>query len=93
MRKPWCVGTIVFLACCNTLSVVASTTNDTARISEAEIGKMLERHDVIIVDARSNRDLDKSDFKIKGAVREYPREIESHMDKFPRTKTLIFYCT
>jgi rhodanese-related sulfurtransferase len=48
---------------------------------------MLENPDVIIVDIRNADGL-----KIKGAVQEDAGNMNSWMSKYPKDKTLIFYC-
>lgn len=57
------------------------------RINKEELKKILGNPDVIIVDIRKT-----ADRKIKGAVREDPEKLFSHMRKYPKNKTLILYC-
>ena len=40
----------------------------------------------------SNSDWNKSELKIKGAVREELSTISGWIDKYPKGKTLVFYC-
>jgi hypothetical protein len=47
--------------------------------------------DLIILDVRTDKDLSKSDKKIKGAIREEPRDFVSWADKYPRQKTIVLY--
>jgi rhodanese-related sulfurtransferase len=54
---------------------------------------MLGRHDVILVDVRDPISWDKSDSKIRGAVRENPEQLTAWANKYPKDKTLIFYCS
>jgi len=62
------------------------------KITKEEVKGMLENAEVIIVDVRLGKDWDGSKLKIKGAVREDPRKVSSWIDKYPKGKTLIFYC-
>ncbi len=62
------------------------------RITKEELKAMLGKPDVIIVDVRADKDWTDSDLKIKGAVRESPQAIESWASKYPKDKTLVFYC-
>jgi len=62
------------------------------KITKEEVKGMLGNAEVIIVDVRLGGDWDGSKLKIKGAVREDPRNIGSWVDKYPKEKTLIFYC-
>jgi rhodanese-related sulfurtransferase len=62
------------------------------KITKEEVKAMLDDTEVIIVDVRLGGDWDGSKSKIKGAVREDPRNVSSWVDKYPKEKTLIFYC-
>ena len=64
------------------------------RVTKEELRSMLDHPDVIIVDVRLEEEWEKSEWKIKGAVRENPEgDIQSLMEKYPRNKTLVFYCS
>ena len=53
---------------------------------------MLGNPDVIILDVRSALDWNQSNRKMKGAVREDPREVTTWTDKYPREKAIVLYC-
>jgi hypothetical protein len=62
------------------------------RVTKEELRSMLDRPDVIIVDVRLWDAWRKSEWKIKGAVRENPEgNIQSWMEKYPKNKTIVFY--
>jgi len=65
---------------------------DVPRIAKEEVREILKNPDVIIIDVRQQADWKASDEKIQGAVREDPDTIISVMEKYPKDKTLIFYC-
>jgi rhodanese-related sulfurtransferase len=46
----------------------------------------------VLIDVRAGKDWTESDTKIKGAVREDPKEFSSWADKYPKDKTLVLYC-
>jgi rhodanese-related sulfurtransferase len=48
---------------------------------------------LVIIDVRLGKDWTDSDLKIKGAVREESEAFESWAKKYPKDKTLVFYCT
>jgi len=52
----------------------------------------LENSDVIVIDVRTAHDWEGSKTKIKGAVREDAHNIASWINKYPKEKTLVFYC-
>ena len=64
-----------------------------SRITKEQVMPMLESPDVMILDVRSAQDWKNTEWKIKGAVREGRKgESSVWMDKYPKAKTLIFYC-
>ena len=62
------------------------------RISKEELKSMLGNKEVIIVDVRTGKDWKASEYKIKGAVRVDPREVESWASKYSENQTFVFYC-
>jgi len=62
------------------------------RMTTDELMAMLGNPDLIIIDVRYGKDWTESDVKIKGAVREDPEAFDSWAKKYPKDKTLVFYC-
>jgi len=63
------------------------------RMSVQELRAMLGQPDLVVLDVRIKDEWEKSDSKIKGAVRENPEvAIRSWAENYPRNKTLVFYC-
>ena len=62
------------------------------RISKEKLRSMLGNPDTVIIDVRLSGHLAGSDTKIQGAIREDPEKVNSWMDKYPKDKTLVFYC-
>lgn len=92
--KFWTITAVTlsfaFLGCFQNLTPVVKI----PRITKEELKSMLGHPDVIIVDVRLEDEWRKSGWKIMGAVREDPeKEIQSWADKYPKEKTLIFYCS
>ena len=71
----------------------ASLAADVSRISKEELKGMMGKEKVIIIDVRSDIDLEKSNQKIQGAVIEDAGKVETWMAKYPQDKTLVFYCS
>jgi hypothetical protein len=65
---------------------------DAPRMTKDELMAMLGNPDLIIIDVRYGKDWTESDVKIKGAVREDPEAFDSWAKKYPKDKTLVFYC-
>ena len=67
-------------------------TADVERMTKETLSEILDNPDTIIIDVRAGRDWGSSEFKIKGARRENPGDVESWAGKYPKDKTLVFYC-
>ena len=75
------------------LCVAASAIAEDKRITKEEVMQMLGSPDLIIIDVRAALDWEKSELKIKGAIREDPDNVSSWMSKYPKDKTIAFYCS
>ncbi len=62
------------------------------RMPIEELKGMLGKPDLVIVDVRRDEDWKSSTVKVKGAVREDPEKVDAWMSKYPKDKTLVFYC-
>ena len=65
---------------------------DVPRMTVDELKAVLGNDNVIVLDVRSGRDWKSSEFKIKGAKRAHPGEINTWAGTFPKDKTLVLYC-
>lgn len=65
---------------------------DVERISKESLKDLLGSPDVIVLDVRLPKDSNASELQIKGAIREDPSQVTEWMKKYPKDKTLIFYC-
>ena len=70
----------------------AAMADEVPRMSKEELKAMLGNPDVVIIDVRSGKDWEASQSKIKGAVREEPRQAKSWADKYDKDKTYVLYC-
>ncbi len=85
------------------LSFLAGTTSEvramgkgveTPLITKERLLSMMEKPDVVIVDVREGESWKGSKEKIRGAGREDPeKDIQGWVDRYPREKTLVFYCS
>ena len=76
---------------CRTAASAASI--EVPRISIERTKQMLTNPDVVIIDVRTAKTWWRSTIKIKNAVREESGSLERWADKYPKNKTLIFYCS
>ncbi len=63
------------------------------KISKEELRTMLDNPNVLILDVRIEGEWRASEKKIQGAIRENPDEVKLWLDKYPKEKTLVFYCS
>jgi hypothetical protein len=64
------------------------------RMTKEELKPLLGNPDVIILDVRIPGEWNRSALKIQGAVREDPeRDYKTWASKYPKDKTLVFYCS
>ena len=61
-------------------------------MTQEQAKSMLGNPDLIIIDVRQPRDWNASGSKIKGAIREEPSNVAAWASKYPKDKTLWFYC-
>ena len=64
------------------------------RVTKEQLLSMMGKPDVVILDVRESESWKKSKQKIQGAVREDPlKDVQGWSDKYPKDKTLVFYCS
>ena len=62
------------------------------RMEKEQLKAQLGNPDVVVLDVRAFTHWVMTREKIKGAVRENPRDIEDWIAKYPRDKTIVLYC-
>ena len=64
------------------------------QVTKEQLLAMMGKPDVVILDVRESESWKKSKLKIQGAVREDPlKDVQGWFDKYPKDKTLVFYCS
>lgn len=63
------------------------------RVQPADLKSMLGKEGVVVIDARTNREWNKSDMKIEGAVHNDPLDVPSWSGKYRDKKLIILYCS
>lgn len=93
-KRKWMTTGVLIAAC-----MVAGCLRDLApergvpRMPKEELKSLLGNPNVIIIDVRRTGDWNESQQMIKGAVREDPeKDIQSWASRYPKDKTLVFYC-
>jgi len=72
-------------------SSVAASPSDAPRMTKEQLKPLLGDPKVVIIDVRSAPDYNSSQEKIKGAVREEPRNLKALLNKYPKDTTLVLY--
>jgi hypothetical protein len=91
MKKRLFIATLIIFFMVGILTSFAKSP-EAPRMTKDELKGMLGNPDLIIIDVRYGKDWTESDVKIKGAVREDPEAFDSWAKKYPKDKTLVFYC-
>ncbi len=91
MKKRLVIGTLLILFMVGGCTTLAKST-DAPRITKEELKAKFGNPDLVVIDVRYGPDWTGSDLKIKGAVREDPQALDSWAKKYPKDKTLVFYC-
>jgi hypothetical protein len=92
MRKMTVLMAIIMVFAVVAFFASPALAQDVKRMSIEELKGMLGNPGLVIVDVRRDGDWKSSNVKIKGAVREDPGKGDTWMAKYPKDKTLVFYC-
>ena len=83
---------VLFVLIAHPANLAADSTDEVPRITVADVEKLMDNPDVVIIDVRKKKAWWRSTIKIHGAVREDPSTVSQWVEKYPKTKILIFYC-
>jgi hypothetical protein len=94
MKRFWTIiaflVTFVLTGCLQNLALDAKV----PRMTKEDLRSLLDNPEVIILDVRIADEWKRSDLKIKGAVHEDPeKDYRIWGSKYPKDKTLVFYCS
>ena len=73
-------------------AVSALAAEDPIKISIEKLKTMLDNPDLLILDVRLSQHWQKSEFKIKGAVRRRANLFDSWVNDFSHDKVVVLYC-
>ena len=82
---------LVLLLAVSVATTVAGA-EEVPRMAKEELKGMLDSPDVVIVDVRTGKDWDASEFKVKSAKRMDPSDFDSWKGELPKDKTIVLYC-
>ena len=93
-RRTAVYAGMLIMAMMGLLFASAGWANDVApRITGEEVKTLLGNPNILILDARTGSSWSGSDRKIKGAVRVDPDDVLSWVNRAPREKKIIVYCS
>ncbi len=92
MNRKHIVSLLMVLLFFNSLLAFAVASADAPRMSKEELKGRLGDKDIVVIDVRTGYDWEKSDSKIRGAVREDPEDAGSWAKKYTKEKTIVLYC-
>jgi len=91
--RSWVImalGFLILTGCAEKWSIQLTV----PKMTKEELKSLLGNPDVIIIDVRAEDDWKEAKWKIQGAVREdSEKDINTWVNKYPKDKTLIFYCS
>ncbi len=70
----------------------ARGTNGFIVVSKDQVKQELANPDVIVIDVRTPSSWDSSPWKVQGARRESPADVDKWITKYPKDKTIVLYC-
>ena len=65
---------------------------DVPIMTKEELKAQMDSSDVMILDVRLGKDWKSSEFKIKGASRANPKELDKWAETYSKDKTFVLYC-
>jgi len=89
-RKQSILAALLFLASLGVQATAAMST-EVPRMSKEDLNAKLDDPDVVILDVRTGGNWKASEFKIKGAIRVSPKNVDSWASKYAKDKTLFLY--
>ena len=73
-------------------SWACSSAQEAPRVDKETVKTWLADPQVVIVDVRAGNDWQDSKTKIKGAVRQDPKEVQTWAASLPKEKKIVLYC-
>ena len=92
MRKIILMMAIAMIVVLAAFFATPAAAQEVNRMSLEELKGRLGSPDLVIIDVRREGDWKSSTVKVKGAVREDVDKVDTWISKYPKDKTLVFYC-
>ena len=92
MQKTKLLAMVMVAGLTLAFSWACSAAADAPRVDKETLKTWLADPQVVILDVRAPNDWQGSDKKIKGAVRQDPKEIKTWAASLPKEKKIVLYC-
>jgi hypothetical protein len=89
-----CILCLMIIGAMGCAALTPGKSVEAQKISKEQLLSMMGNAEAVILDVRESGSWKNSRMKIKGAVREDPeKDVQGWFDKYPKDKTLVFYCS
>lgn len=92
IKLPATAWLFSLLLSANSAAMGGEVRQDVPRLSVDQVKQMLGNPEIVIIDVRQDRSWWRSNAKIPTSSREDPSQVDQWEHKYPKAKTLIFYC-
>lgn len=94
MKHYLSVALAVLIVLAALSAIAAAPSDNVPRMTKEELRPLIDDPNVVVLDARQKDDWDNSKGKIKGAVRVEPKaKLAAYLDKYPKDRTIVIYCS
>jgi rhodanese-related sulfurtransferase len=81
---------VILLIACQSLT---ASPDHVPRITKEQLKPLLGSPQTAIIDVRSAPEYNHAQERIKGSIRVEPQNVKAIIDKYPKDKTLVLYCS
>jgi rhodanese-related sulfurtransferase len=92
MKRNMIAVSVIALLVASCVFVDYVPLSDMPLITKEQLARLIDNPKVTILDVRVDQDWTDSRQKIKGAVREEPRQFLAWAPKYPKDRQLVLYC-
>ena len=92
MRKTKLWAMVMVVGLMLAFSWACSSAAEAPRVDKETVKGWLADPQVVILDVRAGNDWQDSKTKIKGAVRQDPKEVQTWAASLPKDKKIVLYC-
>ncbi|GBC61287.1 hypothetical protein DENIS_2247 [Desulfonema ishimotonii] len=72
--------------------LAGASAGEVAKMTKEELRNKLGRSDLVVMDVRTGKSWNNSEFKIRSARRESPDQVGTWAAGYPKDKVIVLYC-